>query len=177
MDNFILLHGGVDINPALYGEKPHPKTQRPNIIRDERELALVKAGVENGIPIIGVCRGAQFLCAFNGGTLYQHSDDHGCSHSITTSDGIVFEKVAAGHHQVMNPKGIYTVFGYDSRCTTAYDSDDRPHTLTDSPEIIWFPQTNSLAIQPHPEWMNNKEPFVVWLNDLIFNLMNVKGVF
>lgn len=174
---YLLLWGGVDISPAIYGQKPHPKTQRPNEQRDAKDTHAVSDAIQKGIPVIGVCRGAQLLCAMNGGTLYQHSDDHACSHAITTNEGVTFDRVTAGHHQVMNPAGNYVVYGYDGRECVAYDENDRPHTLVNAPEIIWYPDTKCLAIQPHPEWMPSDYPFNVWLNALIEKLTGVKGVF
>lgn len=176
---YLLLMGGVDINPAIYKQKPHNRTQHPNLTRDAKEIEMFLNAREENIPIIGVCRGAQLLCALNGGTLYQHTDDHSISHSITTIDGTTFGNVAAGHHQMMNPKGKYVVYGFDGRekYTIAYDEVGDPHKIHHAPEIIWWPDTKCLAIQPHPEWMPSSYPFNMWLNNLIFNLTEIKGVF
>ena len=54
-----------------------------------------------GISIIGVCRGAQFLCAFAGGKLIQHMTGHHGDHSITTVDGRVYQS-SSDHHQLMD---------------------------------------------------------------------------
>jgi putative glutamine amidotransferase len=173
---YVLLWGGVDINPAIYGQKPHPKTQPFSDRRDQEELRQLRQAIENDIPVIGVCRGAQLICAFNGGTLYQHTNDHNVSHDIHTKDGI-FKEVEAGHHQMMNPKGNFVVYGYDGRVSVAEDAEGRSHTIVDAPEIIWYPDTKCLAIQPHPEWMPSDYPFNVWLNNLIFKLIGAQNVF
>jgi gamma-glutamyl-gamma-aminobutyrate hydrolase PuuD len=180
-DNYLLLWGGVDIHPAIYGEKFHPKTQNPNIKRDTEEISAVKEYMRKGLPIFGVCRGAQLLCALNGGKLFQHTNDHGVSHDIYVDDQLggieVMRKVAAGHHQMMRPSGKYVVYGFDGRSSLAYDSDNNLHHVEKAPEIVWWEDTKCLAIQPHPEWMPHDYPFNMWLNKLIVNLTNIEGVF
>jgi putative glutamine amidotransferase len=175
--DYLLLWGGVDINPAIYGHQPHPKTQHPDSWRDNSEIVQVKQAIKDKVPIIGVCRGAQLLCALNGGTLYQHSTSHLCHHSITTNEGKVLSSVAAGHHQVMNPSGNYIVYGYDGRESVVFSADNKELTIQNAPEIIWWPDTKCLAIQPHPEWMPSHYPFNIWVNKLIFDLIGVKNVF
>lgn len=66
----ILLPGGVDPDPALWGEEPHPTTVI-DAARDALELPLVRAAVERRIPLLGICRGAQVVNAALGGTLLQ----------------------------------------------------------------------------------------------------------
>lgn len=67
----LLLTGGYDIDPNLYGEDPHPNLQALFPQRDAFELALIEAALERGIPILGICRGMQLLNVYYGGTLYQ----------------------------------------------------------------------------------------------------------
>jgi putative glutamine amidotransferase len=67
----LLLTGGGDVNPALYGEQPHPTFQASDAGRDEFEIALVSAALEAGIPIFAICRGMQVLNIALGGTLIQ----------------------------------------------------------------------------------------------------------
>jgi putative glutamine amidotransferase len=67
----LVLTGGADINPALYGERPHPMLGQLSDIRDQWEIALVRAAQRRGIPTLGICRGAQLLNVALGGTLLQ----------------------------------------------------------------------------------------------------------
>ena len=67
----VLLTGGGDVNPALYGEAPHETFQASEEGRDEYEMALVRAAVDAGIPIFAICRGMQLLNVALGGTLIQ----------------------------------------------------------------------------------------------------------
>ena len=61
-EKFLLLHGGVDINPRCYGQKPLPQTQSPDTLRDAKEFAAVAMAFATDMPIVGICRGAQLLC-------------------------------------------------------------------------------------------------------------------
>ncbi|GAB7050690.1 gamma-glutamyl-gamma-aminobutyrate hydrolase family protein [Catenuloplanes indicus] len=70
----LLLAGGADIGPGLYGEEPAAVTDsRPD--RDAGEVALLTAALRTGLPILGVCRGMQLLAAVHGGRLHQHLPD------------------------------------------------------------------------------------------------------
>jgi putative glutamine amidotransferase len=68
----LLLPGGGDLDPALYGATPHPQTGRLNSRRDAAEVALAGAAIDTGLPVLGVCRGLQILNVYLGGTLHQH---------------------------------------------------------------------------------------------------------
>jgi len=67
----VILSGGPDIDPYLYGEIPIPKMGQINPLRDKFEIELARKTVEKGKPLLAICRGIQVLnVAFNG-TLYQ----------------------------------------------------------------------------------------------------------
>jgi putative glutamine amidotransferase len=71
----LLLPGGADLDPALYGEQPHPAVAVEGE-RDDLELEAWSAARRRGIPIFGVCRGFQAINVFSGGRLVQHLDGH-----------------------------------------------------------------------------------------------------
>lgn len=177
----LVLWGGTDINPAIYGAKRHRLTQQSDTMRDIEEEELIDAAIEKKEPIIGICRGAQFVCAKAGGTLWQHSTGHGGAHTITVIDFETGPKtytdihnVAAGHHQIMNPGDTNCkVYGASLVPTRVWDSSDNSHELFVQPEVVFFPDINALAIQPHPEWMNKNHPFNEYLKKLIKHLFNL----
>jgi putative glutamine amidotransferase len=67
----LLLSGGEDVDPALYGQERHARLGRVNRRRDDQELGLIAAARRRGIPIFGICRGLQVLNVAYGGTLVQ----------------------------------------------------------------------------------------------------------
>ena len=67
----ILLTGGHDVNPALYGEAAIKECGAPCDERDAMEKELLTQALERDLPVFGICRGIQFMNAFLGGTLYQ----------------------------------------------------------------------------------------------------------
>jgi putative glutamine amidotransferase len=71
----LVLTGGRDVDPASYGQPPHPTTDEPARERDAWEFALVLRALERGLPVLGICRGAQVLNVALGGTLHQHLPD------------------------------------------------------------------------------------------------------
>jgi putative glutamine amidotransferase len=120
----LMLLGGVDVDPALYGEKRGPKTERLNKERDAQELALLRQALELDIPVLCICRGHQLLNVALGGSLVQDIEDgahrwaeDGTSgwHEITLNGGgrvaDVYGKgavlrVNSRHHQGVSPEGV-----------------------------------------------------------------------
>ena len=68
----LLLPGGGDIDPDIYGEERHPKTQFVNRAKDEFEISLFRKAMEKDMPVFGICRGIQIMNVERGGSLYQH---------------------------------------------------------------------------------------------------------
>jgi putative glutamine amidotransferase len=59
------------VDPALYGQEPHPELSTVNAARDQVELAALRVALARGIPVLAICRGVQLLNVALGGTLYQ----------------------------------------------------------------------------------------------------------
>ncbi len=68
----LCIPGGPDIHPGLYGHAPHPMLGPTEAELDTFELALVSGALERGMPVLGICRGAQMINVAAGGTLHQH---------------------------------------------------------------------------------------------------------
>lgn len=171
--DIIVFTGGADVSPDLYGDKPHPTTMcQPK--RDEYEFGCYKA--TKGKMRVGICRGGQFLNVMNGGWLWQHVDKHaiGGTHPLnyTFIDPQLGEKVTrvvpvtSTHHQMMMPnkKAMPMIWGFASESTWKETGNKldmgagppvrmacRPGHNSDN-EIIFYPHTNSLCFQPHPEY-------------------------
>ena len=68
----LLLMGGGDIDPSLYGEARHEKTEPPDHALDRAEHSLLGQALSRDLPVLAICRGLQMLNVFRGGTLLQH---------------------------------------------------------------------------------------------------------
>lgn len=154
----LLLTGGLDVDPALYGAEPHPETDEPRTDRDAWELALLAGARRRGIPVLGICRGLQLANVAAGGTLHQHLPDAlgtgryqlgggvFATNTASAEDGTRLAAiVGAGglsvrsyHHQGIDRVG-------DGLVVSARSDDGLPQAIetTDGP---WF-----LAVQWHPE--------------------------
>lgn len=183
---FVIIHGGSDIHPSLYGRDnlaSHVgKTPSP---RDMFEAKVCAEAIQCGLPIVGICRGAQLGCALSGGILVQDVDGHGWgSHRIVLRDGEIILTNSI-HHQMMYPWGIeHQLLGWSAipkathyrGLTDAelehwpkreYDSGMGPSEGFIEPEIVWFPTTKCLAIQGHPEMLPASDPLNRHVKDLI----------
>jgi putative glutamine amidotransferase len=68
----LVITGGKDLDPDTYGQQRHPATDEPGRDRDAWEFALLEEALRRGLPVLGICRGAQVLNVALGGTLHQH---------------------------------------------------------------------------------------------------------
>lgn len=167
-DGALVLWGGSDISPSLYNQEVvHANAQKKPSERDIIEAELFKQAVKLGMPIIGICRGAQLACALSGGTVYQHIErGHHNTHKVETKDGHVFY-TSSCHHQALNTKDLpqedFEVLAWDfNRVTRVFTDKDSDEIVI--PEVVHFKKARTFAIQGHPEWMNPDDPFVKWCN-------------
>jgi putative glutamine amidotransferase len=68
----LLLTGGGDVDPSMYGQKPHPHTYNVTPVRDHFERKLLDVALARDMPVLAICRGMQLLNVHLGGTLEQH---------------------------------------------------------------------------------------------------------
>ena len=129
----LIISGGRDINPSLYGEELHEKTIDINEQQDEWEKSLIEGAIERDMPMLCICRGHQLLCAIRGGKLFQHLpttkgfEKHGktggkwSNHKIKlSSESLIYDLLGAevignsGHHQGVFDAGDLDVVGRTS---------------------------------------------------------------
>jgi putative glutamine amidotransferase len=71
----LILSGGADLDPGLYGQEPHAETDPVDEERDGAELALLRGALERDLPVLAICRGSQVMNVAFGGDLVQHLPD------------------------------------------------------------------------------------------------------
>lgn len=105
----IIISGGFDVNPLIYGEEPSQKQGFLCPERDEYDLMVIKAAMELNKPILGICRGLQILNVALGGTMYQ---------DLSLIEGCYIKHVqesrpeVAGHTvKVEEGTKLYSIFG------------------------------------------------------------------
>ena len=171
-NSILILHGGADISPSIYGHKVSERTNADEQLstRDLSEVLLAERAIELGIPIFGICRGAQLACALAGGSLIQHTTGHtGGNHLVATSSGDEYVSTTC-HHQMMNTKDIeHELLAWSSTpLSNCYIvEDERSITIPVEPEVVFFPKIKAIAVQGHPEWMAKDTPFVQYCLDLV----------
>jgi gamma-glutamyl-gamma-aminobutyrate hydrolase PuuD len=161
----LLLTGGGDVDPALYGEIASPETDPPDPERDAVEAALIDEALARDLPLLGICRGMQLLNVHLGGTLVQHlptvgrhvrrTSDRGLpAHRVVIEPGSMLASIAhrqmwevnSRHHQA-----VARLAGGFKVCA----SDPEDGTV----EAIELPARRYvLAVQWHPENQVSNDP-------------------
>ena len=153
----LVLTGGADVDARLYGDEPHATADAPRVLRDASEIALYRAAMARGLPILGICRGLQIMCVAEGGSLHQHLFDlvgdwsHRefpgtfVTHTATFDAGsriaeilgTTHTEVNSSHHQSVRDPGRLTVTGWAHDETVEVCEDpSRPFVLG----VQWHPE-------------------------------------
>ena len=189
--DIVIFTGGEDVDPSLYNELRHPSTYS-NIDRDKKELEAFKicAALDTKL-VIGICRGAQFLCVANGGKLIQNVENH-CivsTHPLIPTGNTIDNKVyqiTSTHHQMqypydMSPKDyevLYVELGRSPIYEPCTKQEIEKLILRGEPEIVLYHKKGfpkCLAIQGHPEMMRSTSPTIEMINNLIDDIMLKEG--
>jgi gamma-glutamyl-gamma-aminobutyrate hydrolase PuuD len=172
--DMVFFTGGADVNPLLYGEKPHSQTKYDDA-RDARDMELYEKCLKEGIPMIGICRGAQFLHVMNGGKLFQHVDNHYGDHDMwDLRQRKLIKTVSSVHHQMIMPgttKNIEIIAHTSSVSKNRWvnDKDVRVGGSADI-EAFFYRDSCCLGIQGHPEYRTYDE-FTKWSLDTILSVV------
>ena len=131
----IVFIGGEDINPELYHEKKHPTTYFTQS-RDFSEAYFYQKALKARKPMFGICRGAQFLHAMNGGKLWQNVNNHGGNdHLIYDVDADVYVTATSIHHQMLKfSKDMQLVAVCDQQVATSFEDGEGKVVTVDQDE-------------------------------------------
>jgi putative glutamine amidotransferase len=129
LDGLVIV-GGADVDPSLYGEEPHETTDAPRVSRDTSEIALYRGARERDMPVFGICRGLQIMAVSHGGALHQNMPDisdvthrikpgHFNDHEAEFIEGSLVAKAMGGtqavvnssHHQAVKDPGDLQITG------------------------------------------------------------------
>lgn len=180
--DLVIFGGGGDIHPSLYGHNDvGSHVGSTPSARDVNELASYRVCLKKEIPVFGICRGAQLACIMADGFLVQNVTNHaGSNHMIQDIRDDKEYEITTAHHQMMGlegtkheliakmPKPISRGYLYDKGGKNKYSVIDM------EPEIVFFPEIRSLAVQGHPEFMSSSHPTVVYVRGLV-NKYLLKG--
>ena len=174
----LLLSGGVDVDPFLYGEEPRPEQGRIDVARDCAEMSLIPRAMEVDLPILAICRGIQVLNVAAGGTLYQDASMFSntvlkhrqeapgsyATHAIDVQEGSHLQnilgqseiRVNSFHHQAVRDLASGFAVSAAARDGIVEGIESRHHSFI-------------IGVQFHPElmWQNNPpiaSLFVAFIN-------------
>ena len=140
----LLVPGGIDIDPAMYGESDYA-CDYTDISFDREQTAIIDKFVNAGKPILGVCRGFELLNVYFGGSLYQDVDGHRSSHTVTSKAGSALYEacgsgftVSSAHHQAIKALGSGLI-----------DTQWAPDGIIEAAEHVSLP---IIGVLWHPEW-------------------------
>lgn len=174
--DLLVFTGGGDVAPTVYGERKHKSTSGISHQRDLYEIQCYNKAIEEEIPILGICRGSQLLCALqDNGKLIQNTNGHAITgtHSIVSFDlntiGEIID-ITSTHHQMAYPFDIekhVILASSKNKLSKKYEGGKENYNVISEPEIVYYKKTNCLGIQGHPEYMDSDSPAVKYCNYLI----------
>lgn len=166
----LVLTGGGDIDPYLYGEEPIPSLGEVSPGRDDYEINLVLAALNRGLPILGICRGIQVVNVALGGTLYQ--DLSGLAGILQHYQNS--RRQVAGHKvRIKRDSLLYRTIGLEDLRTNSFHHQAvkavapglkiSAQTSDGTVEVIESEAKALLAVQWHPESMIRSQPIMLEL--------------
>lgn len=162
----LVLEGGEDISPYLYGQlSTHSHAGAPSS-RDMKETILYHAARALSIPILGICRGHQLVAALNGGTLHQDIERECKGRERTRTShigrhGIIYYADWFEELMQSNPGGPRTVNSIHHQAVKDIPTNATLLALADDGvvEALWYEDLHVLTVQWHPEMLGHDELF------------------
>ncbi len=176
--DLVVFTGGADVDPELYNEA-RGKYTMVNKDLDNTCLEIFHT-LHRSSKFLGICRGSQFLTAMSGGSLIQHVSGHTKSHDIILGENNETIEVTSTHHQMLYPYTLndkqFNLLGWSKHFNseTYLNGKNQEWKLTKKflePEIVYYKNTDALAIQGHPEFPNATRQFKDYTLNLVERLM------
>lgn len=154
--DLVVFGGGSDVHPELYGETAMHSSVMPNIQRDLADIELYAECLSQGKPMVGVCRGAQFLGVMQGAKMYQDVNHHYGGHPIyDTRENKPIPNASSSHHQMLmnHEDGGMKILATSNRADKKWTS-ATSFVSGQSPDVEAFFYRNPciLGVQGHPEY-------------------------
>ncbi|AYU54181.1 gamma-glutamyl-gamma-aminobutyrate hydrolase family protein [Staphylococcus debuckii] len=172
----LILSGGHDVSPALYHEDPLEKLGETLIERDQFDFQLIKAAIKKNIPILGICRGAQILNVYFGGTLYQDTSyrelntiRHWQSYNPTEKTHQITIQSDTRLEKIFNETSLY-VNSFHHQLIHELASNFKVNAYTNDRSIEGFESKGHqyiVGIQWHPEMLWRESSMDVLFKDFI----------
>lgn len=177
--DLVCFTGGSDVTPSLYGDKAHRSTGNFPA-RDEKERVLFNFCLDKGIPMVGICRGGQFLNVMSGGRMYQDVMGHCYPHDIIDAETGEIIHVSSTHHQMMMPSDKAAIIATSVNVNSEREWFDqqvfRKDVSKEGIEVVYYPHTNCLCFQPHPEFVSPEYTRMrEYFHTLLEGVLNVCG--
>lgn len=155
--DLLCFTGGADVSPELYGEENVGSYCSPE--RDKYEEKVFDWAYAHDIPMVGICRGGQFLNVMNGGKMWQDVDNHAISGTHKAMCKYWGEiMVSSTHHQMMRPGDGGEVLVSADLASYKMNANVAKYRCDGNfgydVEVVYYKDTKSLCYQPHPEIVN-----------------------
>jgi gamma-glutamyl-gamma-aminobutyrate hydrolase PuuD len=153
----LILAGGADIEAERYGRTQHSETRVTRPDRDTTEFALLAEAEQQGLPVLGICRGVELICVFRGADLHQHLPERATEtvhqgapgqyvqHDVVVAKGSLLASIIGAaraissfHHQApARPgRGLVAVAHAPDGTIEAVEDPDREFYLG----VLWHPE-------------------------------------
>jgi putative glutamine amidotransferase len=154
----LLLTGGTDVDPTLYGEPPDPRADAPDRDRDDFEQRLLREALSLDLPVLAICRGMQlFNITHPGGSLIQHVERHklptNSTHEVEICAGSRLAEILGAGRQAVNSRHHQAVDKLGAQLIVSATSPDGVVEALERTDLRF-----AIAVQWHPEDMLSAFP-------------------
>lgn len=162
----LLMAGGRDCDPALYGQAPVPSLEPMDLRRQENDLALVRAAFAAGVPVLGICLGLQMMNVAAGGSLIQDIEsqydtvirhasapENRVRHDVRIEEGTRLSSILGASEMTVNSSHHQAVDGLGNGLRISARAPDGIVEGIEDPSHPFF-----LGVQWHPEDLGHELP-------------------